>query len=41
MAVSHDLKTPLTSIEGYIEAISDGFAEEPEIIKRYIAIYCG
>lgn len=38
MAVSHDLKTPLTSIEGYIEAISDGFAEDPEKLKRYIGI---
>lgn len=38
MAVSHDLKTPLTSIEGYLEAISDGFAEDPEILKRYITI---
>jgi signal transduction histidine kinase len=38
MAVSHDLKTPLTSIEGYIEAITDGFAEDPEMLKRYVNI---
>ncbi len=38
MAVSHDLKTPLTSIEGYIEAISDGFAKDPEKLKHYIGI---
>jgi signal transduction histidine kinase len=38
MAVSHDLKTPLTSIEGYIEAISDGFADDPELLKRYLHI---
>lgn len=38
MAVSHDLKTPLTSIEGYIEAIIDGFADDPELLKRYLHI---
>ena len=38
MAVSHDLKTPLTSIEGYIEAIIDGFADDPELLKRYLQI---
>lgn len=38
MAVSHDLKTPLTSIEGYIEAITDGFAHDPDILKRYLRI---
>lgn len=38
MAVSHDLKTPLTSIEGYIEAIADGFADDPDILKRYLRI---
>ncbi|MFP4562581.1 MAG: ATP-binding protein [Spirochaetia bacterium] len=38
MAVSHDLKTPLTSIEGYIEAIIDGYADDPELLKRYLHI---
>lgn len=38
MAVSHDLKTPLTSIEGYIEAIIDGYADDPELLKRYLNI---
>ncbi len=28
--VSHDLKTPLTSIQGYSQAIMDGAAREPE-----------
>ncbi len=38
MAVSHDLKTPLTSIRGYLEAITDGFAEDPEIMNKYLHI---
>ncbi|MEW5816248.1 MAG: HAMP domain-containing sensor histidine kinase [Spirochaetota bacterium] len=38
MGVSHDLKTPLALIEGYVEAISDGYAEEPEMKKKYLSI---
>ncbi len=38
MGVSHDLRTPLTLIQGYVEAISDGFAPEPESQKRYLSI---
>ena len=39
MAVSHDLATPLTSIEGYVEAIRDGFADDdPERLGRYLDI---
>lgn len=39
MAVSHDLATPLTSIEGYVEAIRDGFADDdPERLRRYLDI---
>ena len=29
--VSHELKTPLTSISGFIETLQDGAAEDPEI----------
>jgi signal transduction histidine kinase len=29
MSVSHDLRTPLTSIRGYAEAIADGAADDP------------
>lgn len=29
MSVSHDLRTPLTSIKGYAEALSDGAVEDP------------
>lgn len=34
--ISHDLKTPLMSIEGYIEGIKDGVADTPEKMDRYI-----
>ncbi len=32
--VSHDLKTPLTSIRGFAQAIEEGAAERPEDIQR-------
>ncbi|PPA69334.1 sensor histidine kinase [Jeotgalibacillus proteolyticus] len=35
-SISHDLKTPLTSIKGYIEGIRDGVADTPEKLERYI-----
>ncbi|MBI9101188.1 MAG: HAMP domain-containing histidine kinase [Spirochaetales bacterium] len=38
MAVSHDLNTPLTSIIGYVEALIDGVADDPEIQKKYYNI---
>jgi signal transduction histidine kinase len=38
MGVSHDLRTPLTLIQGYVEAISDGLAVEPESQKKYLSI---
>lgn len=37
-SISHDLKTPLTSIKGYIRGISDGVANTPEKMDRYIKI---
>lgn len=36
--VSHELKTPLTSISGFIETLQAGAAEEPEIRSRFIDI---
>lgn len=33
--MSHDLKTPVTAIKGYIEGLRDGVANTPEKIKRY------
>ena len=36
--VSHELKTPLTSISGFIETLQEGAAEDPEIRTRFIDI---
>ncbi|UII56325.1 HAMP domain-containing histidine kinase [Cytobacillus spongiae] len=35
--ISHDLKTPITSIKGYVEGIQDGIANSPEKFERYIS----
>lgn len=34
--ISHDLKTPMTSIKGYIEGIRDGVADTPQKLNRYL-----
>lgn len=34
--ISHDLKTPITAIKGYVEGIMDGVASSPEKLNRYI-----
>jgi signal transduction histidine kinase len=36
--ISHDLRTPLTSIKGYIEGIEAGVASTPEMREKYLAI---
>lgn len=36
--ISHDLKTPITSVKGYIEGIRDGVADTPEKRERYLTI---
>ncbi len=36
--VSHDLKTPLTSIRGFAQAIEEGAAEKPEDVQRAATI---
>ncbi|PJI08038.1 MULTISPECIES: sensor histidine kinase [Clostridium] len=34
--ISHDLKTPLTAIKGYVEGIKDGVADTPQKMDKYI-----
>ncbi len=34
--ISHDLRTPITSIKGYVEGIMDNVADTPEKKERYI-----
>ena len=34
--ISHDLRTPLTSIKAYVEGLIDGIATTPEIQKSYL-----
>ena len=34
--ISHDLKTPITAVKGYVEGIMDGVANTPEKMERYI-----
>ena len=34
--ISHDLKTPLTAIKGYVEGLRDGIANTPEKQAKYI-----
>lgn len=34
--ISHDLKTPITAIKGYVEGIVDGVADTPEKRNKYI-----
>ncbi|WP_058303281.1 sensor histidine kinase [Gorillibacterium timonense] len=35
--ISHDLKTPITSIRGYVDGIRDGVADTPEKMERYMS----
>lgn len=34
--ISHDLKTPITAIKGYVEGIRDGVADTPEKMEKYL-----
>ena len=36
--ISHDLRTPLTSIKAYIEGLETGVASTPQLQKRYLGI---
>lgn len=35
-SISHDLKTPITSIKGYVEGILDGVTNTPEKLESYL-----
>lgn len=37
-SITHDLKTPITSIRGYAEGLLDGIAEKPEKRRKYLQI---
>jgi Signal transduction histidine kinase len=34
--ISHDLKTPVASVKGYVAGIMDGVADSPEKLQKYI-----
>ncbi len=34
--VSHELKTPLTSIKGYLETLQNGAKNDPEVLDRFL-----
>lgn len=36
--IAHDLRTPLTSVKGYLEGLRDGIADTPEKYDRYMNI---
>lgn len=36
--ISHDLRTPLTSVKGYIKGLRDGVANTPEKREQYLSI---
>lgn len=36
--LSHDLRTPLSSIRGYVDGLRDGIADTPEKAKRYLDV---
>jgi len=35
-SISHDLKTPVSAVKGYVEGIMDGVADSPEKIQKYV-----
>ena len=37
-SISHDLKTPITSIKGYVEGIRDGVASDEEKMAEYLEV---
>ncbi|MBB5171936.1 sensor histidine kinase [Texcoconibacillus texcoconensis] len=37
-SISHDLRTPLSSIKGYVEGLLDGVAKDDEMRERYLKV---
>lgn len=37
-SISHDLRTPMSSIKGYVEALQDGIIHDKEKFNRYIKV---
>lgn len=37
-SISHDLRTPISSIQGYVEGLIDGMADDEETRKRYLQV---
>ncbi len=36
--VSHELKTPITSIKGFVETLQEGYFSDPDQVQRFLAI---
>lgn len=37
-SITHDLKTPLTSIIGYVEGLQDGVVSDPKMVENYLNV---
>lgn len=37
-SISHEIKTPLSSIKAYAEGLRDGLASDPDVMKRYAGV---
>jgi len=39
--LSHDLRTPLAAIRGYVDGLREGIADTPEKVSRYLSVLSG